>query len=619
MKTVPKDDRIRVLHVDDDSFNTDFSKQILMDIGSFDVDHACCVEDAFKKLAMGHYDVVVSDYEMPQKDGLQFLKELREQKDEIPFILFTGKGREEVAIKALNLGADGYINKQGAPEIIYGELSHTIRQVVEHNKTKRELQERDIRLAKLASQIPGVLYQLMRRPDGTYCVPYASAAIRDIFGCSPEDVREDFSPIVRVVVSEDLDSVTRSIDHSAMHMTLWQCMFRVQLPGQQIRWIGGQAAPERLDDGSVIWNGYSTDISELKKIEEELKITANIFDLDTDLIFVHDTEGDIVNFNEAAYKLGGYTMDEMAKMNIRDINAPNSAALFESMVKLLLETGSAVFDSVYIRKDKTLLPTEIHAHTFDSEGKKLILSVARDTTERKKAEEKLNRMMDQLVLVNEKLGVVGEMTRHDVHNKLSMVTGYSYLIKKKHADQADILEGLGKMEQAVKEISNIFDFAKIYEQIGVEELTYIDVEETLNDAVALFSGPIPRVINECHGLMVLSDSFLRQMFFNLIEDTRKYGGKTTTIRVYFEKAESGELRLIYTDDGVGISAENKPRLFTEGYSTGGSTGFGLFLIKKMIEIYGWGIQETGEPEKGAKFTITIPKINKNGKEGYKIE
>ena len=146
------------MHVDDDSSSIDVSKQILMDMGSFNVDHACCVDEAFKKLAIGHYDVIVSDYKMPQKDGLQFLKDLRERKNETPFILFTEKGREEVAIKALNLGADGYVNKQGAPEIIYGELSHTIRRIVEHNKTKKELRERDLRLAKLASQIPGVLF-----------------------------------------------------------------------------------------------------------------------------------------------------------------------------------------------------------------------------------------------------------------------------------------------------------------------------------------------------------------------------------------------------------------------------------------------------------------------------
>ena len=67
-----------------------------------------------------------------------------------------------------------------------------------------------------------------------------------------------------------------------------------------------------------------------------------------------------------------------------------------------------------------------------------------------------------------------------------------------------------------------------------------------------------------------------------------------------------DLRLIYEDDGVGISAENKTKLFKEGFSTGGSTGFGLFFIKKMMDVYGWTITEEGEPAKGAKFIITIP-------------
>ena len=134
----------------------------------------------------------------------------------------------------------------------------------------------------------------------------------------------------------------------------------------------------------------------------------------------------------------------------------------------------------------------------------------------------------------------------------------------------------------------------------------------------LFSGLTVKVINDCHGLTVLADSFLRQLFYNFVDNTIKYGKKTTAIRVYYKKAEAGELRLIYEDDGVGISAENKLKLFKEGFSTGGSTGFGLFLIRKMMDVYGWQIQETGEPGEGAKFTITIPKLNKNGKENFQI-
>ena len=88
--------------------------------------------------------------------------------------------------------------------------------------------------------------------------------------------------------------------------------------------------------------------------------------------------------------------------------------------------------------------------------------------------------------------------------------------------------------------------------------------------------------------------------------------------MYYEKTDQDNLKLVYEDDGVGIPFENKPRLFNEGFSTGGSTGYGLFLTKKMMDVYGWKIEENGEPGKGAKFTITIPKLNKNGKENYRI-
>jgi DNA-binding NtrC family response regulator len=137
---------IRILHVDDDPSILEISKDIMLHMNpNFEFGSAYCVAEAFKKLTTGHYDIVVSDYEMPQKDGLQFLKELKQQKNEIPFILFTGKGREEVAIKALNLGADGYFNKQGSTETVYGELSHAIFSLVERKKTKEALTQSELR------------------------------------------------------------------------------------------------------------------------------------------------------------------------------------------------------------------------------------------------------------------------------------------------------------------------------------------------------------------------------------------------------------------------------------------------------------------------------------------
>jgi len=129
------------LHVDDDVSFLDTAKQILEQLGACQVESVSSVEEAYVRIKKKEFDVIISDYQIPIKDGLQFLKELRNSDNNIPFIVFTGKGREEEAIEALNLGADYYINKLGNPETVYGELAHSILQVAKKQKSDRKLEE----------------------------------------------------------------------------------------------------------------------------------------------------------------------------------------------------------------------------------------------------------------------------------------------------------------------------------------------------------------------------------------------------------------------------------------------------------------------------------------------
>ncbi len=86
------------------------------------------------------FDAVVSDYQMPEMNGLEFLEVVRNEKEwKIPFIIFTGKGREEVAIEALNLGADRYLKKGGDPKTQYGVLADAIEQEVKYYKMMSEM------------------------------------------------------------------------------------------------------------------------------------------------------------------------------------------------------------------------------------------------------------------------------------------------------------------------------------------------------------------------------------------------------------------------------------------------------------------------------------------------
>jgi PAS domain S-box-containing protein len=132
-----------------------------MDIDKrFEIDLVCCVDEAFKKIKKQKYDVIVSDYEMPQKNGLDFLKELKEQKSRLSFILFTGKGREEVAIKALNLGADGYFDKQGSPETVFGELAHGIRMIKQRKEAESALHETQILMNSIINSTKDMIWSV---------------------------------------------------------------------------------------------------------------------------------------------------------------------------------------------------------------------------------------------------------------------------------------------------------------------------------------------------------------------------------------------------------------------------------------------------------------------------
>jgi PAS domain S-box-containing protein len=322
----------------------------------------------------------------------------------------------------------------------------------------------------------------------------------------------------------------------------------------------------------------------------------------------------VLDVNPRFEMLFGYKLDEIKGRNINDFVVPKDKVDEAQMLNCRAEQDKHVSQATVRRKkDGSLVPVLLSAAQITVEGRHLgYVAVYKDISELQNTQKKLE-------IMNEKLRVTGGLTRHDVRNKLSAITGNAFLLKKQLAGDSSALEKIREMENAVEQTVRIFEFAKAYEMLGVEELSYIDVAKTLDEALSLFSGLINvKVINDCHGLAVLADSLLRQLFYNLIDNSLKYGKKVSRIRVGYKKTGEDQLQLSYEDDGVGIPVGDKPKLFRQGYSTGGSTGYGLYMISKMMEVYGWTIQETGTPGEGAQFTITIPKTNTTGKENYRL-
>jgi PAS domain S-box-containing protein len=365
--------------------------------------------------------------------------------------------------------------------------------------------------------------------------------------------------------------------------------------------------------------GAFRDITESKKIFERNCLQARLLNAVGQAVIATDTKGNITYWNRAAEQLYGWTETEVLGRNIVDVTpAETSKEQAVDILNRLIAGECWSGEFLAKRRDGTVFPAIVtDAPITNDKGEFIgIIGVSTDITEQKYMQEVLNDAIGKVVELNEKLQVVGSLTRHDIRNKLSTLNSRIFLLKKRLSGNAEALLQLKELELATQQILDITEFEGIYEQVGAEELKYVDVERHINEAVALFSDlKGVKLIHECHGLTVLADSLLRQLFYNLIDDSLKYGEEIKNIRVHY-KEEENQLKLIYEDDGVGIPEEMRSNLFSKGFGKG--TGYGLYLIKRICEAYGWTIQETGKQGQGAQFTMTIPKIAKDGKKSYEI-
>lgn len=143
--------------------------------------------------------------------------------------------------------------------------------ITEARLSRQALEARDRLLEKLTANVPGAIYQYQLRADGSSLFPYASAGLRNVYEVEPEAVRLDGGPVFERIHPEDQEAVRRSILQSAERLQPWREDYRVLLPRQGLRWLRGEASPERLEDGGTLWHGYLSDITGLKLVEQELR------------------------------------------------------------------------------------------------------------------------------------------------------------------------------------------------------------------------------------------------------------------------------------------------------------------------------------------------------------
>lgn len=214
------------------------------------------------------------------------------------------------------------------------------------------------------------------------------------------------------------------------------------------------------------------------------------------------------------------------------------------------------------------------------------------------------RSQQELKKTNTKLNLLSSVTRHDISNQLLALSGFLELSRQALGNTKRAEDLIGREERIANTIAHQIQFTGDYEMMGIKEPEWQNVGSIVRKAAAALPVQNIRVRVASQQLEIFADPLLIKVFYNLIDNSLKYGGAgLTTISVTSRESPDG-LSLLYEDDGTGIPDTEKPRLFERGF--GKNTGLGLFLSKEILSITGISIRETGEPGKGARFEMVLP-------------
>ncbi len=348
--------RIRILVVDDDPDILNGTARVLEQNG-YIVDKASSGEDAIQSVQVHRPDLVLLDYSLPGIDGAEVCRRIKSDPTSercVVLIVSAKRIQSGKQTELIESGANGYIGRpvsnrellaRVSSEIGILRLSNSVRlhaeelerrnqaggqahftsidlmkdaveavgrlettnqklssEIAERKRAEEAQEEERSRLQKIANQVPGVVYQYRLRPDGSSCFPFASGAIRQVYRLSPEEVCEDASKVFAILHPEDREGVVASIQKSAQDLTLWSQEYRVKFDDGTVRWLLGNALPQREADGSTLWHGFITDITLHKQAEEALRASEafniSILNSITAQIAVLDRNGVIQAVNE---------------------------------------------------------------------------------------------------------------------------------------------------------------------------------------------------------------------------------------------------------------------------------------------------------------------------------
>jgi PAS domain S-box-containing protein len=653
---------IRVLMVDDDPTILELAKIFLERSGDIEVYPLSSARAAVILLSTGdyRYDVVVSDYAMPEMDGITFLKEVRDLESELPFILFTGRSREEVAIEALNFGADYYLQKDGDPALTFTELSHIIRLSADRCRAKRDLLVSEERYRTFVENFPGVAF---RKPLGL-APTFIHGQVEAITGYSEEDFSEGRVRWKGLIHPDDLSKFVEVNDRLMTQPgACAKRFYRIFRKDGEVRWIyetarkvserrGGPPEVEgilhdvtdrkRTRRQLLLQRDMSLKLSETASLAEALKIcletAVEISDMDCGTIYLLDEKsGDLKLVHSM-----GLGEDFLKAISNQKRNSRRFRMVMEGRsVYIRLQDSDLPLQEVRVREgirsiavipilhqERVIGCYSIGSHTLDQvpiasrTALTMVSSMIGNAIARIRATEDLGERTKELEAKNAEMERFVYTVSHDLRSPLMAMRGFAACLREEveEGDRDGIEDYLARVDREAArmdrlltdtlELSRIGRVASPPEEVSFEEIALEALSQTEE---TVRSRGIE--VSVAEGLPVVYVDRLRMVeaLVNLIENSAKYAsdGPRPKIDIGCRIEADGLPTFFVRDNGPGIDPDQQEKVFELFYkvdrqSTG--TGAGLAIVKRIIEVHGGRIWIKPEPGRGCSVCFTLPAV-----------
>ena len=488
---------------------------------------------------------------------------------------------------------------------------------------------------KMCDQLPGFLYQFQLNTDGKSSFPFASSGINEVYGVTPENVKDDAAGVFAVLHPDEIGWVSEAISASAASLKNWTATYRVRHPQRGEIWVRGEARPQRLDDGNTLWHGYIQEVTEEKlaalKLQDINALREAIFDAASISIISSNEHGVIKTFNQGAEKLLGYSANEVI-----DILSPLQFHLPEEMAaraKILsqefgteIHPGLDVFTAkaregdedenewTYVRNDGSHVPVILSVTALRGSDGEITgyLGIARDISEIKR----IDRMKSEFI----------STVSHELRTPLTAISGALGIIVNGAAgaipDTATKMLNIAH-KNSLRLIHLVNDLLDM-EKLSAGKMHFELKSQTIAPLISQSIDANTAYAAQYHVKFVLNNTVhedlrvnvdaqrLQQVLANFLSNAAKFSPAEEIVELRIEKIFNN-VRVSVIDKGHGIPDEFRSRIFQKFSQADssdsrqkGGTGLGLAICKEIIERMGGRVGFFSESGKGAQFYFDLP-------------